>query len=495
MTLLLNGHGIAGMMPDYLSIFISHWLDLILAVAVIVASLEPTLVRIVRRQFDIFEPTFAAGVMLCVIFGVRPIYIIAQRQYGYLGYDVEPQLTATIGLALAGVLSFDIAYEVIGPWLWKKLSGRHRPGTQPRQWIATGAIRRSGWLIGAATSALGLFLFTMYLRQLGPLDEALSLWLGGHSAELSARSAGTTEYFYSAPVLLACAAIAIGVLSLWRLNRLQQGVVAALILVATAIFTINGDRRFLLPCLLVPVVALCIQTSRRPSARLLAVAIPVGFILLATAPWLRTADARAQFGGIPSILTNVFSHPLLAWDTFITKDDTDMESALSVEIQILREPEDFYFGRATIGDLLIAPIPSSVFHDKPVTARNDFLTRAWGGPCAPGYFCSDFSVIGTFYQDLWWPGVGIGMVFLGLLSNLLWVWWQRNSTSPYRVVAAASWTVMLPILIRAGFMPPFAWWLYFLIPTVVIVFAASAAGRLRAHHLPGRRTLAEESGS
>jgi len=89
-----------------------------------------------------------------------------------------------------------------------------------------------------------------------------------------------------------------------------------------------------------------------------------------------------------------------------------MVSILSVEVDVLNEAENFYYGRATFGDLLIALIPSALFPWKPTTARDLMLVDAFGSKCNATVrgLCPDFSLIGTFYQDFWYFGI-IGGIF------------------------------------------------------------------------------------
>lgn len=451
-----------------------HGLDVILALAIVGCASAPTLLRLRQGRFDLFEPTFSAGVMLGLLFGIRPLYIIAGGDYQFLGHQTEQQLTAVLGLGLLGTASFAIGY-----FWFRRSSAMHAEEPAIGNHATTSSItRKSVVLVGLATSALGLGLFALNLLRMGAPGKVIPLWLGGQSSQLAQASTGSTEYLTAAPVLLACAATAIGVVFAWRLTRLQLIGVATLAALSALVFVINGDRRFILPCVLAPIVAYCLSLGRRPGRKLLLAVVPVAFVLLATVPWLRTAQGRAEFGGIPKILTDSITSPLTAWNRFITLNDTEMESALSVQLQVQQGPEDFYYGRATIGDLLLAPIPSAVFPGKPETARNDMLTSTFGGPCTPGHYCPDFSVIGTFYQDLWWPGVYLGMAALGGFSRMIWARYLEKPGSPYRIVTAATWVVLLPILIRAGFMPSFAWWLYFLVPTVAVIALSNVLARL-----------------
>jgi hypothetical protein len=459
------GLGAATVGVVIISLVFRHGLDVLLALAVVGCASAPTILRLRQHRFDLFEPTFAAGVMLALLFGIRPLYIIAWSQYEYLGHQTEPQLTAVIGLGLVGSASFAIGYF----WVRRGPAGDRWKAATNAIPAPSSAATRFVMLVGLLTGALGVALFALNLLRMGPLTKVIPLWLGGQSSQLAQVAGGSSEYLTAAPILLACAATAIGTMMGWRLTRIQLICVSGMAVLPAIVFLINGDRRFLLPCVLVPVVAYCMVSGRRPGRKLMLAGIPLAFVFLATIPWLRTAQGRTYPGGVPAILADSLSAPIVSWDRFITQYDTEMESALSVQLQVQTGPGDFYYGRATIGDLLLAPIPSAVFPNKPETARNDMLISTFGGPCTTGHYCPDFSVIGTFYQDLWWPGVGLGMMALGAFSRAIWARYLSRPSSTYAIVAAATWTIMLPILIRAGFMPSFAWWLYFLVPTVAVI--------------------------
>jgi hypothetical protein len=446
-------------------------LDVVLATAVVVVALGPTARRLMTGTFDVFEPTFGSGVMLALLFGVRPLYVVAQGSFDYLGYRIDSELTATVALGLVGTASFMFAYNLA----IREGDGLSNDAPDTVDGHSASPVPAALWL-AAVSSALGLGLFFIYLLRAGPPAEAISLWLAGRSSQFAQATAGSSEYLSAAPILLPSAAIAIVTLSRSRLSAVQRTAVVALGFVAAAVFFVGGDRRFLVPSLAIPAVAYYLAARRRPGRLLILTLVPIVFVVLATVPFARAAGARGQAGGLLPIFAEAFAAPLKAWDRFITSYDTEMVGALAIEVKLLREPDDFYYGRATLGDLLIAPFPSAIFPNKPVTARNDMLIRAFGAPCGgpAGGLCPDFSAIGTFYQDLWWIGVVLGMGVLGVLSRVIWVRYFAKPRSAYRIVLAASWTVMLPIILRAGFMPSFAWWLYFVVPTLGMVALAKA---------------------
>ncbi len=474
--LIVTGVGVAVGVLD-----VSNSIGVAFATAVLVVALAPTIVRLHQGRFDLFEPTFGAGVMLALLFGIRPIYAIANPSFSYVGYQIEAEFSTAIGLGLLGTGAFMIGYWGLRIGLPVVSGGQHR-GREPA--ASTVAKAPAIW-IGLLAGVLGLTLFAINLLRLGSPAYAISLWLAGRSSDLVNAYVGSSAYLALGPVLLACGATAIGVVSGWQLARWQWVLVVAMVATSALIFSVGGDRRFLLPCIGVPVAAYYLSTGSRPGRTLMLALVPVAFVILAIIPFARAAGAREQAGGVIPIFADAFGAPLTAWDRFIMGPDTEMVSALALQVGLQRTPDDFYYGRATLGDLLIAPIPSAIFPLKPVSARDDLLIRAFGAPCTvlPGTLCPDFSAIGTFYQDLWWIGVIIGMAALGGMSRSIWMRYKARPRSPQRILMAATWAISLPILIRAGFMPSFSWWLVFLVPTSVITaFGIAWGGRFTPRH-------------
>jgi hypothetical protein len=354
---------------------------------------------------------------------------------------------------------------------------RPSPARQEPRPVAHGSTS-AAVLTGTAAALLGVALFALGLASMGPLSTVIPLWLAGRHEALTLAVAGSSEYLTAAPILGACAAIAIGTVSGWRLARGVWVLMILLVAFPAFVFAVDGDRRYLIPSVAVPIVSYCLSTGRRPRRTALVVTVPILFAILATIPFIRSEGGRASAGGILPALTQSVGDIGTTWDQFMSSYDTEMIESLSVEVDVLRMPDDMYLGAATVGDLLIAPIPSAVFPDKPTTARNQMLLRAYGAECGtPGGACPDFSAVGTFYQDLAFPGVVLGMALLGAFSRLIWTRFITNRSSTTNVLVLATWYVSLPILLRAGVMPAFEWWLFFLVPSLLIVRSALAITR------------------
>jgi hypothetical protein len=433
-----------------------------LAFGTIFVAALPLARRFRSGTFDVLEPIVGGSAMLAVIFGVRPIAMMLTGDLTYRGQDIRPEFPFVIALGLLGSLGFSASYE----WARRRLvnpspiSDVRLPRLRPTIIYA---------YIGIL-AVLSVLLFGVHLSRLGSdFADGLRLLAGGASPELIDRWAGTTEYLSASPILASCAATLLGILTGWRLTRYQLILVALLIAYPLVVFYLSGDRRYMIPTVGVPAVAWLLMSGRRPGRRVFLLTVPVAFLVLTAIPFVRWGAAQEGSGGFAAAFVQGIGNPVRAVNRFLLGSDTSMFSALAIEVRALVAPRDFFYGRASVGDLLIAPIPHLLIPNKPQTARDELLTRTFGTPCqvTAGGVCDDFSVVGTAYQDLWVPGVAALMAAVGAVSAGLWYRWRRSSTDPRLVVLLAPWVVFVPIIFRAGFMPAMAWCLYFLAPCLI----------------------------
>ena len=439
----------------------------LIATATILVAAAPIVFRLITNRFDIFEPLVGGCLMLGILFGGRPIaMLITQDTIYHDGTLLEPYFTEATTMGLFATVIFVVAYEFTRSRL-----ERRPPRRPPRSYERN---LRLAYDYGIVVSIAGLGLFAAFLARTGSIGGGLQLLTAGSSEALQTLNDSSTEYFTSAPIAAACAGIVITIVAGRQLTR-RQGLIVGLAVLAPVISNFAlGGRRFLIPSIAIPVLAYYLVAGRRPALRGFFGVLFVAAIVLATIPFARVDVAREQAGGVLPIFQKAFASPLKPLERFITGPDTEMVAALTVEVGALENTGDYAFGRATVGDLAIAPIPRILFPSKPTTARNEILTNLFGAPCdAVGGFCPDFSVVGTFFQDGWYVGVVLGMVLLGAASAAVWQRYLRARDNPYAVLLASSWAVFLPILVRAGFMPAFAWFLYFLIPSALGLWIAA----------------------
>lgn len=442
-------------------------LDGLLVLITIMAATLPLIRRVITRTFDIFEPIVWACLMLLAIFAVRPLVMLASQNFTYQDtIDVSQGFGRAVLLGTLGTVSFVVAYEV-----WPHI--RRRARTAPFLGRIDLDARRAAiiWLVG-----IGAALYLARLAIAGNPLTTLRTLAGGRS--VASADTNSSAYLSDGPLLWASAATII-VISRRRGELLPRERVIAIVLVLGAVlaFALLGNRRLILPSAGTPVIAYYLVARRRPRWRNLAIILPVAFIFLATVPLARSLGARQNTqGGLVGIFQQALTQPFQPVSTFFTGADTAMVPDLALEVQTLRRPSEYYFGRATVGDVVLSPIPSALVPGKPETARNAFLIRIFGLPCQArsGSQCPDFSTVGTFYQDFWYFGAVVGMLALGVFSSTLWLRYREVDDNPTRLVLAASWIVSLPIIIRAGFMPSFQWWLEFAIPTCLALYLITA---------------------
>jgi hypothetical protein len=422
---------------------------------VIVVCAWPIGRRVAAGNFDLLEPVVLGCTMLAVICGLRPIITVITGDYVLVDrFDARPFFSQAVLIGLIGTVTFVAAYE------FTSLVHRgRRSSDRPSLALNFNTVLQYGFAI----SGLALVLYSLYVHRAGGIGRLF----GQRSVALAAELGNTSEYLSAAPVAIACFAILIVLARRGALSRGDKLLAIACSFLPALLFGALGNRRFIVPCVMLPLLTGYLISGRRPKTSRVLVLVPVVFLVLATIPFARTEGARKQAGGLAPIYKQAFEQPAKTVSRFANGPDTDMLLYLSLQMNYQQSRHLFYNGRATAGDFLLAPIPSAVFQKKPTTARNDLLERLFGAPCTNvgGGLCPDFSILGTFYQDFWLIGVILGMALLGVFSALIWKRFESSPDSPYLALLAAVTTIYLPIVIRAGLMPATVWSLYFVLPT------------------------------
>ena len=455
-------------MSALLAAQLSNLLPIALACGTIVVALAPLVRR--GRRLDIFEPIVPACAFLAVLFGARAIAVVHGSS---LEYDSQffsrSDLDGAVLAGFLGTVGFVVGYELRAMRRVQAAAGE--PALLDR-------LAAREFAVVAALA--GVALFATHLARGGSIFHTFVLMLHGRSSQLGAVYSSSSEYLSSAPILGTCGALVVLLaVGSRKLLRSEWLIVILSALLPVVVFGLTGSRRFVIPAVAVPIVAAYLIRGRRPRWRWVAIVAVAGFLVLAVVPYARSQGARQSFGGIAGIAKRAATHPQDVMSQFINGNDTEDLSALALEVRALRQPGDFYYGRATFGDVALAPVPSLLVPGKPTTARNDLLVTVFGIPCAPtSGGCPNFSAVGSFYQDFWYPGVAIEMALFGFFAAALWQRGTRRGAGATAIAAAAVTTVFVPIIIRAGWMPGFAWALYFFVPTALGVGLTRLAFRV-----------------
>ena len=435
--------------------------------------------RLIRGKFNIFEPMVPAVLMLSLLFGIRPIAMLIDGNTKYYRWiDISNTIEAATLLGLLSTIAYFIGYEVVffnKSSLGKK-STRGIPVRLP--------LLLKIYLIVIVSISLGFYL--IQLHAYGGVLFSLKRLAAGATTELAEVAAFRSEYLTGATIFSSCAAT---LLIIWWRGRpksiIEKLLIISLIIYPASVYMMGGDRRFLIPSVGIPIVAYYLVRLQTPSIRRLFIVSIVIFPVLVAIPFIRQVESRIAQGGIIGYVDEVFSSPGMLFYSVSLGPDTEMLPVLAAEMTIIKDFNDYYWGKASIGDILIAPIPSALIPEKPITARNQLLIEMFESPCIAksGGLCPDWSAVGTFYQDMGWLGALSGMLIMGLVSGIAWRSYLKREGSATSVAFLCCWTIFFPILLRAGFMPGFQWFLYFWIPIRLGIFL----GTMNVHSYLGIR--------
>lgn len=417
------------------------------------------------RRHDLLNPALGAAVMFVGLFVVRPLYIVFGSRYIYLNHDIRSHVPYAAWVGAIAVAAFACGYAVIARRAQPRSGDKRLPITDP--------YARN--LVAAGFGATAVMLFVANLMHGGGIGASVHALVGGRSLAVAGLSEGSTQYLTASPILATAAAVMLIATARGRpLRGGERMLVAAYVIFPLLAFSLLGQRRFMLAALGAPIAAWLLSRDRRPPWRLVLILAPVVFLLISSISSVRSAGAREQQGGASGIVMTAFTAPGRAFRSFATGPDDEMFSAFSVETQTLVHPTDYRYGLASIGDLMFAPLPSAVFPGKPENEQDRLLSKMFGGPCRPiGGLCPDVTAAGTFYEDLWIPGVAFGMALLGAAAAAAYRAYGR-SRSPASIAVLAAMNIYLPIVLRAGFMPGVLWFLFLVLPSLIAIKLAGA---------------------
>ncbi|TFD83906.1 oligosaccharide repeat unit polymerase [Cryobacterium lactosi] len=369
------------------------------------------------RQGRLVSPFSVSMLMLVAIFGARPLLMLSTSTYDFYGFDVVS------GFEDAAIIGFVAVVCLAAGNLFGAIMGRQRAGVartnpnrlnqpsefekpQPRLLPAVSAI--------AAVSVLGIWIIAMIV--LGGGVAYIAVLFAGRS-----QAAGETLLNVPAlvPALPVIAALVVA-LTRFRFERFipytaRQSavywiVVALCIIPPSAL----GTRRFLIPSIVAALLGACGPGWTRTLRLRWLIGAAAAFIALAIFPFVRSAGSRTGDTSLVGAMGEYFSSEGIqgVLNSFFLSYDTEMFNYVAYLAPRLGDSLPYGFGRGTLGEALLAPIPANILPFQ--TWSNELLLQAFGGTCAQAV-CPVPSVVGTLYYDLAFPGVVIGMLVLGLL--------------------------------------------------------------------------------
>ena len=443
----------------------------ILSIGVAIVVVLPIAWRVWQRRFDPFEPIVVFALAWGVMFVVRPIATrCTRRPRSSTASNIGSTLDEAVLLGLVGGVGFVVGYETS---VGRRIAARAAtPATAVRSDVA---------LVGAlVVGAAGLVAFALVLLPGGGLD-AVGTFFDGRSSELNKIIEGSSSYlWYGSLVVVPAALIAVAVaLS----DRRASGVAIAAVLVGLALArTIpTGNRVFLIVLVGGTVVFAYLRLQRRPGVAALLAGLCLALFVSSAALTFRYPDTRDSVG---SVLRSIGSRPSAALEPLYEGPDAEMAPALAGALIVIPERLPHRFGGATIGDLVIRPIPRQLWPEKPVTPGQEVTAEVWPVAVETGNFDPAFTPMLAFYWDFAVFGVVVGMAAIGALARFLreYLAAHERAFGAQLLFAAGLW--FLVVALRHDTTLVTVWGLILFGPLLVVLRVARVGGEGAAAPTP-----------
>jgi hypothetical protein len=406
-------------------------------------------------------PEVIAMLMLFSIFSIRPLFadrFAEQTFYGYIPTPAGEHTALVIGTVCMTFFALGCFLASVRPAKAAVLRARRPPAE-------TRVVRLS------ATRALmiacgGAVLYVLLLLAVAGPGTVAALG-GGRSQDVAI--GGVPEFVLLVPMTGSIVA------TLFIISRrdsviTRREAVLCLCAVSVSVVLLSqlGNRRFLIPAALMPIIAILVRRTLRVRAYHVVIAL-VAFLFIAIVPMVRSAGARMPgenlltaswryLGerGIAGVLTPVFA----SYDTEMLDYIAFMSQKLTSNSGI-----GFGLGRGTVVEFLLRPLPSSV---SGMQFSDQLLASVWGGGCGQPV-CPVASVAGVLYFEGGVVAVAIGSlafaIALRFLSNRLG--FSRSiRLLPLTCVAVASAFAL--IATRTNTVHSLWWTLYAIVLTLLV---------------------------
>jgi hypothetical protein len=438
-------------------------------------------------------PESVAIVMLFAIFSVRPLFdnrFSEQTFYGYVPSAAGERTALLVGVVC--MTSFAVAC-----FFWSVRPARAAELRATERKSETREVRLSARKV-LVISLVGAVVYTVMLFVIAGRGTVAAL-SGGRSADVAI--AGVPELILLIP-MLGSVVVTLFIISRRDTSISRSEALYCLMAVAVSLVLLSqlGNRRFLIPAALMPVIGLLVRKPIRLGGHHVLLAL-VAFVFIAIVPMVRSAGARMPgenlltaswryLGerGVAGVLTPVFA-----------SYDTEMLDYIALMSEKLPPNAGMQFGlgRGTLVEFFLRPLPSSITG---VQYSDQLLTLVWGGGCGQPV-CPVASVAGVLYFEGGIMAVALGtFVFaagLRVLSNRL----AYNAN--LRVLPTTCVTVVSAfalIATRTNTVHSLWWSIYALVLVLVVYWVVSrpvgsASGEMRTTHRGTRPAMAARMSS
>jgi hypothetical protein len=361
-----------------------------------VLALLPIIVSVARNRFDVLEPVTLMAVTYLVIYVGRPAYDLASGNFSYAGIDTQGTYDQMLVTALVGWMAAMIGYY--SP-LGRRLGSRMRRPAD--EWRGGVIFFLCGGLLVLMLAAWMVFVAT-----------------NGGPSILQGRTQGLANSFDrvgaylvdSIVIFTPVALVAFALAGSMSRARFALGLTCLVAVVVLSLGT--GDRHFIISFALSLGTLYYLRRGRRPTPVTLVAVLFIGLVAM-----LSIGATRYQTTGANTIqiAQAALTDPVGDLNAALTGEDTGMAPALATELIVVPGTTGYWYGRASLLDLIERPIPRLLWPDKPISGRLTVLQGLWGpSACQYGAQCSTFGAYGDLYLDGGLIGVALGFVVLGI---------------------------------------------------------------------------------
>lgn len=361
------------------------------------------------RRGPTVAPMAMTLLMLLAIFGIRPIMMVENDTYWfYGGNDVRAGYVIASWVGLLSVVFLLLGY-VLGA-----ATRRQSATTDLPNWRASRVSLKHAALVSAGLLAAWLLIMVV----VGGGISYIALLFEGRSDATEARLAGVPAIVPALPVAAALF-VAMTRMQIERVARLpgvDRLIYWTIVALAVVPPSALGSRRFLLPSVIAGLLGALPPVWNRIISIRMVVLTAVGFVVLTIFPFVRSSGSRGESSDLVGAIGEYFGSQGLGGtlENFFLSYDTEMFNYVAYLATRLGSSIEYGWGRGTLGDLLLSPIPASI-SPAPLWS-NQILIQAFGGPCGISY-CPVPSVSGVFFYDGGLPAVVAGMMVLGFVLS------------------------------------------------------------------------------
>lgn len=406
----------------------------------------PFLHQLNAGRVEIFDPIHAFSLSIALAFVVGPALMLLRGLVGVRDVSLRPELPEALFIAALGLLGAYIG----SAWAGRIAARNAADGRQHGEYSVRQ--RRRVFFLLVATLFVSIALFVTWFV-VADIPFAYLNALAADIGYTDATTSASTSLFYlwsfrrSWPLLIiAC--------WLFAPNRFWKAIIAFAWLLNLAIYVTGANRTSVFNLLVITFIVFYLQRQKRPSLITLAL---LATLVLALAGGLVLSRGR--------VATTLDSETIVE---AALEDLMDRGAATGLLQVVYTFPERApYMGARAFSDLMAAPIPRSLWPDKPSLTPVQDLTTLYTPTMrahAPG-------ALGIYYAGLSYAGPIAIMALYSLLTGWIFQMWRRDPENPFLQLFLAGcpttiWTLLhrgpptfALILLAYNFGPVFLiWW-------------------------------------